>query len=119
MPSNRANGWNLGAKLRGLRPRQKLTSVKKTEGSKKNGIVFAVGAVLGFPDLPPAGNARANNACFLPAFCIDPLCAIVRRVGDSHGEAGGFAHRLGERELGLPHCLGASRFCLYISRNGP
>src|SRR5262249_20801151 len=41
------------------------------------------------------------------------------RGGDSHGETGGFAHRLGECELGLRHCAGASRFCMQFSWNGP
>src|SRR5262249_29154651 len=41
------------------------------------------------------------------------------RGGDSHGETGGFAHRLDKRELGLRHCAGASRFCMQFSWNGP
>ena len=48
------------------------------------------------------------------------LYAIVRRLAVEirYGEAGGFAHRLGERELGLCHCVSASRFCLQLSWNG-
>src|SRR5262249_53167072 len=54
------------------------------------------------------------------SFKSEHLRAIVTpHRGDSHGEAGGPANRLGERKLELRRRVGASRFCLHLCWNGP
>jgi hypothetical protein len=54
------------------------------------------------------------------SFKSEHLRAIVtRHGGDSHGEAGGPANRLGERKLELRRRVGASRFCLHLCWNSP